>query len=117
MLCPLPGSDNQVYDFGANQDYQFKMSCTNQLNVPASAKKSLGIVKNVDICGERCGEAKCYGFHYYQPTFPGPWSLGGVYHGWRTCDIITQPIEDGQWTPMYEPNQYLTGLTVGSFDW
>ena len=110
MLCPLPGSDNQVWDFGPAQDYQFKLSCTNQLKVPASAKKNLGRVKNVDECANKCGEAKCHGFHYYQPIFPG----GGI-DGVRTCEIITQPVEQGQWTPIFKPNQYLTGLLVGDY--
>ena len=110
MLCPLPGSDNQVYDFGPAQDYQFKLSCVNQFNVPASAKKNLGKVKNVDECAIKCGEAGCYGFHYYQPIFPG-----GPYDGARTCEIITQPVEQGHWAPIFKPNQYLTGLLVGDY--
>ncbi|KAG6991020.1 hypothetical protein G7Y79_00058g091140 [Physcia stellaris] len=102
MVCPLPKSDNQAYKIGP---HQFKLSCTNQLKVPASAKKNLGTVKTVDECAKKCGEAKCHGFHYYQPIFPG-----GRSDGLRTCEIITQPIEDGQWTPIYKANQYLTGL-------
>ncbi|KAJ4286093.1 hypothetical protein N0V90_013442 [Kalmusia sp. IMI 367209] len=43
MICPLPGSDNQVYDF-KNQEHQFKMSCRNQFKGP---RVPLGPVKNV----------------------------------------------------------------------
>ena len=106
-LCPLPGSDNQVYDFGGNKEYQYKLSCMNQLNVPASAKKNIGTVKNVDECAEKAGEMNAYGFHYYQPIFPG-----GRYDGLRNCEIITQPVENTQFTPIFKPNQYLTGLLV-----
>ncbi|OCL07601.1 hypothetical protein AOQ84DRAFT_354884 [Glonium stellatum] len=108
MMCPLPGSDNQVWDFGK---HQFKMSCTNQFKVAASAKKNVGPVKDVDECGGKCGnDSNCYAFHYYQPYFPG-----GRVDGMRNCELITEEIESGKWTATAKPNQYLSGLKVGSF--
>lgn len=103
-LCPLPCSDNQVLEI---REYHFKMSCLNQFQVPASAKKQLGTIKNVGECGEKCGAEKCYGFHYYQPVFPG-----GRYDGLRNCELITQPIDVEMWTPVFKPNQYLAGLKI-----
>lgn len=112
MLCPLPGSDNQVWSFGKDQKQRFKMSCTNQFQVPASSKKNLGPVKDVDECGEKCGaDSGCYAFHYYQPAFPG-----GRVDGMRNCELITGDVGSGKWTPVAKPNQYLSGLKVGSFD-
>jgi len=105
MLCPLPGSDNQVYDFGDKKEYQFKLSCRNQFR---GSRQALGPVKNVDECGERCGADKnCQGFLYYQPAFPG-----GRLDGARSCDLVTSDINDGDWVPLYKPNQYLAGLRV-----
>lgn len=109
-LCPLPASDNQAYDFGPNKS-SFKMSCLNQFQVPASAKKQLNTVKNVDECGEKCLAEKCYGFHYYQPVFPG-----GRYDGLRNCELITEPVGEDMWTPLFKPNQYLSGLKIDG-DW
>ena len=110
MICPLPGSDNQVWDYGPDKD-PFKMSCTNQLNVPASAKKNVGSVKDVDECGQKCIDAKGYGFHYFQPYFPG-----GPVTGQRSCEVITEPVTEEHFAPLYKPNQYLTGLAVARFD-
>lgn len=60
MICPLPGADNQVYDFGENKEYHFKLSCRNQFK---GARRPLGPVKNSDVCAERYGAEKdCYGF-------------------------------------------------------
>ncbi|KAL5418502.1 hypothetical protein PMIN03_000982 [Paraphaeosphaeria minitans] len=105
MLCPLPGADNQVYDFGDSQEYQFKLSCRNQFR---GSRRALGPVKNADECGERCGADKdCYGFLYYQPAFPG-----GRIDGARNCDMVMNEVNDGDWVPLYKPNQYLAGLRV-----
>ncbi|KAF2476609.1 uncharacterized protein BDR25DRAFT_391074 [Lindgomyces ingoldianus] len=110
-LCPLPGSDNQVWDF-TDKEYRFKMSCRNQFNVPVNARRQLGPVRNVDECAERCGkEDNCYGFHFYQPTFPG-----GRVDGARNCEIITEKIKDDDWVPVHRPNQYLAGLVVQHSD-
>ena len=117
MLCPLPGSDNQVWSYGnSNEHFQFKMSCRNQFNVPATSKKAVGVggvVKSVVECAEACGEDHgCFGFHYYQPFFPG-----GRLDGMRSCDLIMQSVGDDAWTPLAKPNQYLAGLKVGgSYD-
>lgn len=108
MVCPLPGSDNQVYDFDKEKKIRFKMSCRNQFKVDAKARRQLGTVRNVDECGLRCGQEKnCYGFQYYQPAFPG-----GRVDGARNCEIITEEIGDEDWVPLYRPNQYLSGLRV-----
>jgi hypothetical protein len=107
MLCPLPGSDNQVWDF-ADQKYRFKMSCRNQFRVDAKFRKGLGAVKNVDECGEKCGQQKdCYGFNYFQRSFPG-----GRVDGARECELITTEINDDDFVPMNKPFQYLSGLRV-----
>ena len=111
-LCPLPGSDNQVYDFVVSgKQCQFKLSCLNQFQVPASSKKQVGTAKNVDECAEKCEAGTCYGFHYYQPVFPG-----GRYDGLRNCELITEPVGEDKWTPVYKPNQYLAGLRIEG-DW
>ena len=109
MVCPLPGSDNQVWDFGDEKEFQFKMSCMNQFRVPAQSKKDGGAVKNVDECGGRCGKDEdCFGFHYYQPVFPG-----GTGDG-TPSGAVSRPRAAGDgWTPMDKPNQYLAGLKVG----
>ena len=108
MVCPLPGSDNQVWDFGG-KEFQFKMSCTNQFQVPAQSKKDGGLVKKVDDCGEKCGkDSGCFGFHYYQPYFPG-----GRVDGMRSCELIMESVGGDKWTPVYKPNQYLAGLKIG----
>ena len=109
MVCPLPGSDNQVWDFGDNKEFQFKISCINQFQVPAQSKKDGGLVKNVDECGEKCGKDEgCFGFHYYQPIFPG-----GRVDGMRSCQLIMESVGSDGWVPLYKPNQYLAGLKVG----
>lgn len=112
-ICPLPGSDNQVWDIGQTEtdDPSYKLSCTNQFKVPASAKKNLGGVEDVDECAQKCTDAKCYGFHYFQPYFPG-----GPLNGQRSCEIITERVTENQWAPLYKPNQYLTGLRVEDGD-
>jgi hypothetical protein len=107
MLCPLPGSDNQVYDF-ADKKYYFKLSCHNQFRHSHRDRKQLGPVKDVDACGEACGaDENCTAFLYYQPTFPG-----GRVDGARSCDLIFSDMKDGAWQPYYRPNQYLAGLRV-----
>ena len=116
MLCQLPASDNQVWKYGETEDVQFKMSCTNQFNVPTKSKKVVGIggvVKNVIECAEECGKDHCcFGFHYYQPVFPG-----GRLDGMRNCELIMENVGDDAWTPLAKPNQYLAGLKVsGSYD-
>lgn len=108
QVCPLPTSENQVWDFDVEgSKVQFKMSCTQQFNVPPSAKKSVGQTKTVDDCAEKAVEAKAYGFHYYQPSFPG-----GRADGLRNCEVITEAIKEDKWVPYYKPNQYLAGLKV-----
>ncbi|PSN70410.1 hypothetical protein BS50DRAFT_311990 [Corynespora cassiicola Philippines] len=111
MLCPLPGSDNQVWDF-EDKKYRFKMSCRNQIKADAKDRRQIGLAKTVDECGERCGHEKdCYGFHYYQPTFPG-----GRLDGQRTCELIMRQVGAGDWVPLWRPNQYLSGLRVEHAD-
>ena len=84
------------------------MSCLNQFQVPESGKKQVGTVMNVDECGEKCtSETSCYGFHYYQPTFPG-----GNADGARSCELITEPVKSDMWTPVHKPYQYLAGLKI-----
>lgn len=96
MVCPLPGSDNQVYDFDEEKTMRFKMSCRNQFQINSRARKSTGTAKDVDECGARCGKDKgCYAFEYYQPTFPG-----GRADGLRNCDLITESIPDGSWVSL-----------------
>ncbi|KAI4242009.1 MAG: hypothetical protein L6R40_004236 [Gallowayella cf. fulva] len=111
-LCPLPASDNQVWFYGDNHDYPFKISCLNSFQVPASAKKSLGLVGEVDECAIPCGKDKgCYGFHWYQASL-----VGGSADGKRTCEHIIKPVEGDQWTALYKPNQYMAGLKIDG-DW
>ncbi|KAK7188774.1 hypothetical protein PSPO01_05407 [Paraphaeosphaeria sporulosa] len=50
MLCPLTVADNQVYHFGDNQEYQFKLSCRIEFS---GSRRVQGPVKNADECGER----------------------------------------------------------------
>jgi hypothetical protein len=105
-LCPLPGSDNQVYDFGEKK-HLFKLSCRNQFRSGVEDIRQLGPVDDVDYCGEQCGADKdCLGFHYYQPVFHG-----GRYDGARNCDLIMK-ILNGNWEPFYPAHQYLSGLKV-----
>ncbi|KAL8716560.1 MAG: hypothetical protein Q9225_006120 [Loekoesia sp. 1 TL-2023] len=111
-LCPLPASDNQVWFYGPNNEYPFKMSCLNAFQVPASAKKNLGFVKEVDDCAIQCAENdKCFGFHYYQDSL-----VGGRADGQRKCEHVLQEIGEDMWTPLYKPNQYMAGLKIGG-DW
>ncbi|KAL8687027.1 MAG: hypothetical protein Q9218_006686 [Villophora microphyllina] len=107
-LCPLPASDNQVWSYGDNREYTFKLSCLNAFQVPASAKKNIGFVKEVDECAIPCGkDDKCRGFHYYQESLSG-----GRADGARKCEFITEAVEENQWTPLYKPNQYMAGLKI-----
>ena len=107
-LCPLPGSDGQVWYFGPDNDQSYKISCLNQFQVPAANKKSIGTVKEVDECADKCwDDDKCSGFHYYQPIFPG----GGA-NGLRSCELIMTEIQENNWTPVYKPNQYMAGLKL-----
>lgn len=32
--------------------------------------------------------------------------------GARNCDLVTDELNDGDWVPLYKPNQYLAGLRV-----
>ncbi|OCK75678.1 hypothetical protein K432DRAFT_386018, partial [Lepidopterella palustris CBS 459.81] len=110
-LCPLPGSDNQVWELSKGK-YEFKLSCHNQFNVQPQNRKQVGPVRDVEECAERCSrEDSCNAFHYYQPTYPG-----GRTDGQRNCELITENIKDGDWVPIHKPNQYLAGLMVDSFN-
>ncbi|KAL8681087.1 MAG: hypothetical protein Q9224_006886 [Gallowayella concinna] len=109
-LCPLPGSDNQVWHYGEYREYPFKISCRNAFQVPASAKKSLGVVGDVDECALPCAKDKgCYGFHWYQVASLNGWGRGD---GKRNCEHITKPVEKHEWTALYKPNQYMAGLKI-----
>ncbi|KAL8995211.1 MAG: hypothetical protein Q9169_004999 [Polycauliona sp. 2 TL-2023] len=111
-LCPLPASDNQVWDYGPKGEYTFKMSCLNAFKVPAAKKKNKGYVGEVDDCAIPCAkDSECYGFHYYQPYFPG----GGT-DGKRMCEHITERVDEGDWTAVFKPNQALAGLKIEG-DW
>ncbi|KAI4202654.1 MAG: hypothetical protein LQ350_002447 [Teloschistes chrysophthalmus] len=111
-LCPLPASDNQVWDYGSKGEYTFKMSCLNAFQVPLSAKKNIGYVKEIDECAIPCGkDEKCRGFHYYQDSL-----AGGRADGARKCEMIMEAVGEDQWTAMYKPNQYMAGLKIGG-DW
>ncbi|KAL8668276.1 MAG: hypothetical protein Q9168_007094 [Polycauliona sp. 1 TL-2023] len=109
-ICPLPASDNQVWHYGPTNESPFKVSCLNAFKVPASAKKNKGYVDDLDACANPCAEDKgCFGFHYYQPSFPGGWADGK-----RMCEHIVEEVGEGMWAPVYKPNQALAGLKVGS---
>ncbi|KAL8683930.1 MAG: hypothetical protein Q9186_000141 [Xanthomendoza sp. 1 TL-2023] len=109
-ICPLPGADNQVWYYGAEREYPFKISCTNAFKVPASAKKSLGLVGEVDECALPCAKDKgCYGFHWYQAEKP---SQRGRSDGKRECEHITRAVGENEWTGLYMPNQYMAGLKI-----
>ncbi|KAL8770387.1 MAG: hypothetical protein Q9194_005183 [Teloschistes cf. exilis] len=110
-LCPLPASDNQVWDYGGGHS-TFKMSCLNAFQVPLSAKKNIGYVKEIDECAIPCGnDDKCRGFHYYQDSL-----VGGRADGARKCEFIMEAVGENQWTAMYKPNQYMSGLKIDG-DW
>ncbi|KAL9598177.1 MAG: hypothetical protein Q9219_004674 [cf. Caloplaca sp. 3 TL-2023] len=111
-LCPLPASDNQVWFYGPESNYPFKMSCLNAFQVPASAKKNLGFVKEVDECAIPCAEDEgCFGFHYYQDSL-----AGGRADGQRKCEHIREKVGEDMWTPLFKPNQYMAGLKIDG-DW
>ena len=109
-ICPLPGSDNQIWLMG-DDNTPFKMSCTNQLNVPATGKKNVGSVDKVEDCAKKALEAKGHGFHYFQPYFPG-----GAVTGERSCEIITESVTEEHFAPLFKPNQYLSGLLVHDYE-
>ena len=109
-LCPLPGSDNQVLLIG-DDDTPFKMSCTNQLKVSAAGRKNVGMVDKAEDCAQKALDAKGYGFHYFQWTFPG-----GPVTGQRSCEIITEAVTEDNFAPLMKPNQCLTGLVVHDYD-
>lgn len=109
-ICPLPGSDNQVWLMG-DDNVPFKMSCTNQLKVPVTGKKNVGSVDKVEDCAKKCLDAKGHGFHYFQPYFPG-----GAVTGERSCEIITESVTEENFAPLFKPNQYLTGLMVNDYE-
>ncbi|KAF2803369.1 uncharacterized protein BDZ99DRAFT_526723 [Mytilinidion resinicola] len=126
MLCPLPGSDNQVWAFDPQlptpfspssldpltrnpATSRFKLSCTNQFAVPPTAKKPIGDVLSVNECALACmKDAACAGFHFYWPYFPG-----GPVNGRRTCELVIGEVGEGNWTAIDKPNKYLSGLKVG----
>lgn len=65
-------------------------------------------MKDVSECARKCdNDGGCFGFHCCQPVFRG----GGV-EGMGSCDLITQTVGEGDWTPLFKSNQYLTGLKV-----
>ncbi|KAF2492860.1 hypothetical protein BU16DRAFT_583924 [Lophium mytilinum] len=118
MLCPLPGSDNQVWAFnpqlptpfppssadpltGNTATVRFKLSCTNLFAVPPAAKKPVGEVLSVTDCAFACvKDAACAAFHYYQPYFPG-----GPANGRRTCELVVGEVGEGNWTGIDKPNK------------
>ncbi|KAL8815015.1 MAG: hypothetical protein Q9223_005817 [Gallowayella weberi] len=107
-LCPLPGSDNQVWRYGERRQYPYKISCQNAFQVPASAKKSVGLVGEVDECAIPCAKDKgCYGFHWYQTSL-----VGSRADGKRYCEHITKPLGENEWTALYKANQYMAGLKI-----
>ncbi|KAI4227258.1 MAG: hypothetical protein LQ349_006744 [Xanthoria aureola] len=111
-LCPLPASDNQVWHYGAHNEYPFKMSCLNAFNVPAAAKKNKGYVGEVDECAIPCAEDDaCFGFHYYQENL-----VGQRADGKRVCEHVVEKVKEGMWTAVFKPNQALAGLKIGG-DW
>ncbi|CAF9921470.1 MAG: hypothetical protein HETSPECPRED_004558 [Heterodermia speciosa] len=105
-ICPLPGSDNQIWLMG-DDDLPLKMSSTNKLKVPAAGKKNVGMLDKVEDCAKKWLDAKTYGFHDFQPYFPG-----GPMTGERSCEIITESVTEDNFAPLFKPNQYLTGLLV-----
>ncbi|KAL8728229.1 MAG: hypothetical protein Q9166_005532 [cf. Caloplaca sp. 2 TL-2023] len=111
-LCPLPASDNQVWNYGAYNEYPFKVSCLNSFQVSPSSKKQIGFVDVVDECAVLCAEDEgCYGFHWYQDSLSG-----GRADGKRRCEHVMEKVGEGHWTAMYKPNQYMAGLKIEG-DW
>ncbi|KAL5383874.1 hypothetical protein DPSP01_005673 [Paraphaeosphaeria sporulosa] len=88
MLCPLTVADNQVYHFGDNQEYQFKLSCRIEFS---GSRRVQGPVKNADECGERyVADKNSYIFLSCQPAIPG-----GRIDGAQNCELVMKKINDG----------------------